>query len=225
MSLELINLTIAQEQTNFNFGLDNSVTVPLTVYATGFDGTPVANYPITVTSPDDSRVSTVTGSTNSNGVFTYDFTFLISTATGVPTPFGLRRLVVNGYKNFVFNLYRDTDWFNALTYTGIFSDKTDYDVMMRVKNDIVQISGSFTNSSAFTTNSNGTGTKIGTLKYTKFAPNRLGILTTQSVASYKYMMEITTVGECWMSKAGWGNTTNTSIPKDSWITFVTTYMI
>ena len=105
MNLELINLTIEQEQTNFNFGLDNSVTVPLTVYATSFDGTPVANYPITVTSPDDSRVSTVTGSTNSNGVFTYDFTFLISTATGVPTPFGLRRLVVNGYKNFVFNLY------------------------------------------------------------------------------------------------------------------------
>lgn len=225
--MELMNIRIIPSSYQLNFGLNSSISCTVDIYVTDFNGNPVSNYAISIDCPDDSSQTTQTGTTNANGICTFNYTFSDTNGTGY------QRFIVNNVISDSIFLYRDTGWVKqALTYKSGYSDLNSgnevtagasHGVKMRIIDKTVELRGIFNNSSALTTRQDGYGTNVATMTYPQFAPSN-AVMVMLSRGLDKYFLELNPSGNLWIGRHG-TNTTNKQIPANSWIRCYLKYTI
>lgn len=213
--MDLVNIQILSDNYQLNYGVNSSVSCNITVKVTDFNDNPVNNYNVSIECPDDTSQTTRTGVTGANGVCNFTYTFSSGT--------GYRRFIVNNIKMISVYLYRDTGWFDALTYTSGYATKNDDVVKMRVVDKFVDIRGTYTNINAVTTPQNGNGLQVATLKYPQFAPSN-SITAMMMNSPYKIYLELASDGTLWMARRG-NTATNTQINASAWLYCYITYTI
>ena len=208
--------------TRLNFKHGNTIETSLNIQVKN-NNIPYAQASVTISALDGGSIDNSTLTTNSNGQGSTHITFDINEG------FGIRRfkIICNNTTEICYvTLRRYNNKSNAslaFNYESNFENVPDYEVKITVIDNQVNINGWFKPIAKFTTASGGTGTRVGTLKNTNYAPSQ-AVFITEKPSANKCFLELNTSGQLWVGRYG-TTTTNVECPAGTWIPVNFNYLL
>ena len=208
--------------TRLNFKAGNTLETSLNIQVKN-NNIPYAQALVTISALDSGSITNNILMTDSNGQCSTTLTFNINEG------FGVRRfkIICNNTTEICYvTLHRYNNKSNAslaFKYESNFQDVPNFEAKITVVDNQVNINGWFQPKAKFTTASSGTGTLVGTLKNTSYAPSQ-AVFITEKPSANKCFLELNTSGQLWVGRYG-TTTTNVECPAGTWIPVNFNYLL